>query len=86
MSKIAKLLTNGRGQTERLPTTFQCERKEVYIQKDSVTDDVVLAKKPANWNGFLALIQGATIPADFLRPMECKQAAHRPDPFAGWEE
>ncbi len=86
MNQIAKLFTNGRSQAVRLPAAFRFECKEVYIRQDPITGDVVLSKKPTNWDGFLAFTQGATIPADFLSPVERKQQTSRPDPFAGWEE
>jgi antitoxin VapB len=86
MSQVAKLFTNGRSQAVRLPATFRFEGKEVYIRQDPVTGDVTLSQKPANWDGFLALVRGADIPPDFLSPAERNQAAPRPDPFADWVE
>jgi antitoxin VapB len=56
MSQIkAKLFNNGRSQAVRLPVKFRFEGTEVYIRKDPKTGDVILSRKPANWDEFLVV-------------------------------
>ena len=52
MSQIAKLFTNGRSQAVRLPTSFRFEGREVFIRQDPATGDVILSRKPADWQEF----------------------------------
>lgn len=47
MSHIAKVFTNGRNQTIRLPAAFRFDTKEVYIHRDTETGDVILSRKIA---------------------------------------
>lgn len=51
----AKLFNNGRSQAVRLPAPFRFEGTEVYIRKDEATGDVILSRKPNNWDEFFAL-------------------------------
>jgi len=66
MSRTAKLFRNGRSQAVRLPVEFRFDGEEVYIRRDSSTGDVILSRRPASWQEFFRLIDGLTIPADFL--------------------
>ena len=51
----AKLFNNGRSQAVRLPLSFRFEGTEVYIRRDSASGDVILSRKPPDWNGFFSL-------------------------------
>ncbi|TWB58552.1 antitoxin [Nitrospirillum viridazoti] len=86
MSDVAKLFINGRSQAVRLPAAYRFDAKEVYIRKDPETGDVILSRKPTDWSGFFAAIEGVDVPADFLSQEERDQGSHERDPFAGWEE
>ncbi|MDK2124138.1 antitoxin [Parachitinimonas caeni] len=86
MSQTAKLFTNGRSQAVRLPAAFRFDSTEVYIRQDPATGDVILSRKPADWNDFFAALQGIDVPADFLSPQERNQTQVERDPFAGWQE
>jgi antitoxin VapB len=86
MSQTAKLFINGRSQAVRLPAAFRFDAKEVYVRQDPANGDIILSKKPGNWDGFLELTQGARVPDDFLSTQERAQGAARPDPFADWVE
>ena len=90
MSQIAKLFTNGRSQAVRLPAAFRFNTQEVFIHKDVKTGDIVLSRKPASWDEFLAVLASVNtnteIPADFLNAKEREQSAPDADPFAGWRE
>jgi antitoxin VapB len=66
MSQLAKLFLNGRSQAVRLPSAFRFDTNEVYIRRDAATGDVILSRKPADWDGFFAAIQGLSVPDDFL--------------------
>lgn len=86
MSLVAKLFTNGRSQAVRLPVAFRFDTKEVFIRRDPETGDVILSRKPADWNGFFAALKGADIPADFLGAAERQASQQGRDPFAGMTE
>jgi len=86
MSQTAKLFTNGRSQAVRLPVAYRFDAKEVYIRQDVETGDVILSRKPADWDGFFAVLKGADIPADFLDKKERNQSTQDRDPFEGWSE
>ena len=86
MSQVAKVFTNGRSQAVRLPAAFRFDTKEVFIRQDEETGDVILSRKPADWEGFFKVIDGAAAPADFLDRDERHQSAQERDPFEGWTE
>jgi len=86
MLAIAKIFTNGRSQAVRLPAPFRFDGKEVYIRKNPETGDVILSNKPADWEGFFAALNAATVPADFLSPEQRQQDVGQRDVFADWSE
>ena len=83
MSQVAKLFANGRSQAVRLPAAYRFDTKEVYIRQDPQTGDVVLSRRPATWDGFLAALKGAPVPGDFLDEKERNQGSQERDPFKG---
>ncbi len=89
MRQIAKLFINGRSQAVRLPAAWRFDGNEVFIRQDPETGDVILSRKPTNWDSFFAARQGCDVPADFLSAEERQQGipdvAER-DPFAGEPE
>jgi antitoxin VapB len=78
----AKVFTTGRSQAVRLPLEYRFETREVYIRRDPVTGDVILSRRPANWEGLFALDAFTEVPADFLNEAERAQGRPSPDPFA----
>ena len=86
MSQVAKLFSNGRSQAVRLPAAYRFDTKEVFIRQDPETGDVILSRKPADWDGFLAALRGADVPLDFLDRNERSQPEQDRDPFSGWGE
>jgi antitoxin VapB len=86
MSHVAKIFTNGRSQAVRLPAAYRFDTSEVFIRKDPETGDVILSRKPANWDDFFAALKGANVPADFLTAQDRQQAQQDRDPFEGWTE
>jgi len=83
MLQTAKVFTTGRSQAVRLPREFRFDVAEVFVRRDPQTGDVVLSRKPPDWQGLLeavALNQGE----DLL--LERRQTASRRDPFEGLEE
>lgn len=86
MSQVAKLFTNGRSQAVRLPAAFRFDAKEVFIRQDPETGDVILSRKPDNWDGFFAALDGLAVPADFLGAEERARVEYDRDPFEGWVE
>jgi antitoxin VapB len=86
MSEIAKIFTNGRSQAVRLPAAYRFDTKEVFIRRDPETGDVILSRRPSNWDGFFEALKGADVPKDFLSADERKQAKQDRDPFDGHAE
>lgn len=86
MNQKAKLFTNGRSQAVRLPAAYRFEETEVYIRKDPETGDVILSRRPADWDDFFAALKDAGVPADFLDEKERDQEKQERDPLAGWSE
>lgn len=70
MEQVAKLFMNGRSQAVRLPAEFRFDCKEVFIRQDPLTGNVILSRKPDNWDGFFARLAEVEIPQDFLTDRE----------------
>ena len=66
MPHVAKVFMNGRSQAVRLPAAFRFSEDEVYIRRDDATGDVVLSRRPGDWDSFFALVAKLDVPADFL--------------------
>ena len=86
MSHVAKIFSNGRSQAVRLPAAYRFDTSEVFIRKDPETGDVILSRKPANWDDFFAALNGANVPTDFLTAEDRQQEQQDRDPFEGWTE
>lgn len=82
----AKLFINGRSQAVRLPAAYRFEGTEVYVRRDAETGDIILSRKPPNWDGFLSALVGADFPSDFLSCQEREQGDQARDPAEGWQE
>jgi antitoxin VapB len=83
MHQTAKVFTTGRSQAVRLPLEFRFNVSEVFIRQDPVSGDVVLSRKPTDWQGFLDAVADNK-QDDFL--IERHQGHTRRDPFEGWQE
>lgn len=70
MSQSAKIFINGRSQAVRLPAAYRFDCSEVFIRKDPKTGDVILSRKPGNWNEFFELLKTVEIPKDFMADRE----------------
>lgn len=81
--QTAKLFNNGRSQAVRLPSAFRFEGNEVYIRRDEKTGDVILSKRPSDWQGFLEAV--AQLEGEALEIVRDERPAER-DPFEGWVE
>jgi antitoxin VapB len=78
MHQTAKIFTTGRSQAVRLPMAFRFDAAEVFIRHDPATGDVVLSRKPTDWQGLLdAVAQNRD--QDLL--IERRQGHTRRDPF-----
>lgn len=82
MNQTAKIFTTGRSQAVRLPLEFRFDVAEVFIRHDPVTGDVVLSRKPPNWQGLLDVV-ALNKEEDLL--IARRQTLSRRDPFEGWE-
>jgi antitoxin VapB len=86
MNLSAKIFMNGRSQAIRLPAAFRFEEKEVFIRRDANTGDLIISRRPQNWDGFFLALENADIPTDFLSPEDRSQGSQDRDPFAGVSE
>ncbi len=86
MSQVAKIFTNGRSQAVRLPAAFRFDTREVFVRQDKETGDVILSRKPGDWDSFFSVVDSAAAPANFLDRDERHQPAQDRDPFEGWTE
>ena len=86
MGLTAKIFMNGRSQAIRLPAAFRFEEKEVFIRRDSSTGDLILSRRPENWDSFFLALEGADVPADFLNTEDRNQGSQDRDPLAGVNE
>jgi antitoxin VapB len=78
MPSVAKVFTTGRSQAVRLPLEFRFDVAEVYIRHDPATGDVVLSRKPNDWQGLLDAV-ALNASEDLL--IERRQTSARRDPF-----
>lgn len=82
MLQTAKVFVTGRSQAVRLPLEFRFDVSEVFIRRDPLTGDVVLSRKPTDWQGLLDAV-AHNAGEDAL--IERRPAQPRRDPFEGWE-
>ena len=79
MHQTAKIFTTGRSQAVRLPLEFRFDVAEVSIRHDPLTGDVVLSRKPTDWQGLLDdVAQNKDEDLGLVR----RQTRARRDPFA----
>ena len=78
MSSTAKIFTTGRSQAVRLPLEFRFDVSEVFIRHDPSTGDVVLSRKPNDWQSLLDAV-ALNAAEDLL--IERRQTGARRDPF-----
>jgi antitoxin VapB len=83
MNQTAKIFTTGRSQAVRLPLEFRFDVAEVFIRHDPLTGDVVLSRKPQDWQGLLDAV-ALNQEEDVLTKRRQSQA--RRDPFKDWTE
>ncbi|BCO29493.1 antitoxin VapB2 [Rhodoferax lithotrophicus] len=83
MRQTAKIFVTGRSQAVRLPLEFRFDVSEVFIRRDALTGDVVLSRKPTDWQGLLDVV-AQNKDEDLL--VERRQTQARRDPFEGWQE
>ena len=66
MRAIAKIFRTGRSQAVRLPAAFRFDTDEVYVRKDEKTGDVILSRRPTDWDSIFAELDAAGVTtADF---------------------
>jgi antitoxin VapB len=85
-TQIAKIIKIGRGQAVRLPNAFRIETSEVFIRRDPLTGDVILSRRPPNWDDLFAALAQLELASDFLDERERDQEMQERDPFAEWRE
>jgi antitoxin VapB len=83
MHQTAKIFATGRSQAVRLPLEFRFDVAEVFIRHDPVTGDVVLSRKPTDWQGLLDVV---ALNASENMLIERRQSHTRRDPFEGLPE
>ena len=85
MLQTAKVFATGRSQAVRLPLEFRFDVAEVFIRRDATTGDVVLSKKPSDWQGLLDAV-ASNAQDDALIERRNTSGQTRRDPFEGWQE
>ena len=85
MLQTAKIFVTGRSQAVRLPLEFRFDVAEVFIRRDPGTGDVVLSKKPSDWQGLLDAV-ALNAQDDLLIERRKTSGQKRRDPFEGWQE
>ena len=85
MLQTAKVFATGRSQAVRLPLEFRFDVAEVFIRRDASTGDVVLSKKPSDWQGLLDAV-ALNSQDDLLIGRRKTSGQKRRDPFEGWQE
>ena len=92
MLQTAKIFATGRSQAVRLPLEFRFDVAEVFIRQDPNTGDVVLSRKPTDWQGLLDVV-ALNAQDDLLierrqnlQDLSKTPASPRRDPFEGWSE
>ena len=85
MLQTAKIFVTGRSQAVRLPLEFRFDVAEVFIRHDPSTGDVVLSKKPADWQGLLDAV-ALNAQDDLLIERRPTTNQPRRDPFKDWQE
>ena len=78
MASTAKIFTTGRSQAVRLPLEFRFDVAEVFIRHDPATGDVVLSRKPSDWQG---LLDAVALNAKEELLIERRLTSARRDPF-----
>ena len=79
MSHVAKLFKNGRSQAVRLPAEFRFAETEVYIRRDPASGDVVLSRRPGDWEEFFQLVERLDVPQDFMTDRRDEPPQVRPE-------
>ncbi len=77
---------NGRSRAVRLPAEFRFDGTEVSTRRAPLTGGVILSRRPSNWDGVVAALDGVEVPAEFLSERDRDQGDDKRDPFAGWRE
>ncbi len=78
MGHIAKVFQTGRSQAVRLPAAYRFDTKEVFVRRDEATGDVILSRRPSDWNGLIAAITVAKADSrDFLKDRQDAPAQPR---------
>ena len=85
MLQTAKIFVTGRSQAVRLPLEFRFDVAEVFIRRDPGTGDVVLSKKPSDWQGLLDAV-ALNAQDDLLIERRKTSGQKRRDPFKDWQE
>lgn len=83
MHQTAKIFATGRSQAVRLPLEFRFDVAEVFIRHDPATGDVVLSRKPTDWQG---LLDAVALNAQDNLTLERRQTHTRRDPFEDYQE
>jgi antitoxin VapB len=71
--QTAKVFMTGRSQAVRIPAEFRFNSKEVFIRRDDKTGEVILSRKPVDWDELFAKLDAAGVPDDFLTPEDRNQ-------------
>ena len=79
MTHVAKPFKNGRSQAVRLPAAFRFAETEVYIRRDPASGDVVLSRRPGDWEEFFQFVERLGVPQDFMTDRRDEPSQVRPE-------
>jgi antitoxin VapB len=83
MQQTAKVFATGRSQAVRLPLNFRFDVSEVFIRHDAATGDVVLSRKPNDWQGLLDAVALNKEEDLLIERRPASDQSKRRDPFEG---
>jgi antitoxin VapB len=83
MNQTAEVFFIDSDQAVRLPTEFRFDVLEVFIRHDPITGDVILSRKPTNWQG---LIDAVTQNKDFDLALKRRRSHSRRNSVQDWKE
>ena len=66
MRAKAKVFHTGRSQAVRLPAAYRFQTKEVFVERDLKTGNLILSPKPVSWSEIFAELDRVGIPSDFM--------------------
>ena len=65
------------GAPQRLPAEFRFDLKQVCARRDAAPGDVILSRRPSDWENYFHLLGTLHVPADFMTQRNDAAPQHR---------